>query len=40
MKIGIQYFEIRRFVFGQGVVHVESVELDLLQVKAPVDENP
>lgn len=30
----------RRLVLRQSVVHVEPVKLDLLQVEAPVDENP
>ena len=29
-----------RFVLGQRVVHVEAIELDLLQVEAPIDKNP
>ena len=30
----------RRLVLGEGVVHVEPIELDLLQSKGTVDENP
>ena len=31
---------LRGLVLGQGVVHVEAEEPDLLQVEAPVDEDP
>ena len=33
------HLKLGGFVLGQRVVHVEAVELDLLEVQASVDEN-
>ena len=33
------HLKLGGFVLGQRVVHVEAVELDLLKVEAPVNEN-
>ena len=33
------HLKLGGFVLGQRVVHVEAVELDLLEVEAPVNED-
>ena len=35
-----EFLQRRRLVDGQGVVHVEPKELDLLQMEGSVDEHP
>ena len=37
---GSPYLVLWRFVLRQGVVHVETEELDLLEVETPVDKDP
>ena len=39
-QLKAQVLILRRLVLGEGVVHVEPIELDLLQSKGTVDENP
>ena len=34
------YLVLWRFVLRQGVVHVETEELDLLEMETPVDKDP
>ena len=39
-QLKAQVLILRRLVLGEGVVHVEPIELDLLQSEGAVDENP
>ena len=39
-QLKTQVLILRRLVLGEGVVHVEPIEFDLLQSEGAVDENP